>query len=58
VWEKSKAAITDLVWPGRHVMILRCTEFGMLLEVGGSPVPLIDGSHTAGSGAGWFPELR
>jgi len=39
-------------------MILRCTEFGMLLEVGGSPVPLIDGSQTAGSGAGWFPELR
>jgi aspartate/glutamate racemase len=39
-------------------MILRCTEFGMLLEVRSSPVPLIDGSRTAGSGAGWFPELR
>jgi hypothetical protein len=39
-------------------MILRCTKFGMLLEVRGSPVPLIDGSQTAGSGAGWFPELR
>lgn len=39
-------------------MILRCTEFGMLLEVRSSPVPLIDGSRTAGSGAGWFLELR
>lgn len=42
MWEKSKAAITDLVWPGRQAMILRCTEFGMLLEVRGSLVPLID----------------
>jgi hypothetical protein len=39
-------------------MILRCTKFGMLLEVRGSQLPLIDGSQTAGSGAGWFPELR
>ena len=40
--EKFKAAITDLVQRGAQAVILGCTEFGMLLEAGDSPVPLID----------------
>src|SRR4249919_1729823 len=40
--EKFKAAITDLVRRGAQAVILGCTEFGMLLEAGDSPVPLID----------------
>jgi aspartate racemase len=40
--EKFKAAIADLVRRGAQAIILGCTEFGMLLEAGDSPVPLID----------------
>jgi aspartate racemase len=38
---KFKAAITD-VQRGAQAVILGCTEFGILLEAGDSPVPLID----------------
>ena len=40
--EKFKAGIADLVRHGAQAVILGCTEFGMLLEAGDSPVPLID----------------
>jgi aspartate racemase len=40
--EKFRAAIADLVLRGVEAVILGCTEFGMLLEAGDSPVPLID----------------
>jgi aspartate racemase len=40
--EKFKAAIADLVQRGAQAVILGCTEFGMLLDAGDSPVPLID----------------
>jgi aspartate racemase len=39
---KFKAAITDFVQRGAQAVILGCTEFGILLEAGDSPVPLID----------------
>jgi aspartate racemase len=40
--ETFKAAIADLVQRGAQAVILGCTEFGMLLDAGDSPVPLID----------------
>jgi aspartate racemase len=40
--DKFKAAIADLVQRGAQAVILGCTEFGMLIEAGDSPVPLID----------------
>jgi len=40
--EKFKAAIASLVRRGAQAIILGCTEFGMLLEAGDSPVPPID----------------
>jgi aspartate racemase len=39
---KFQAAITDLVTRGAEVIILACTEFGMLVKPGDSPVPIID----------------
>jgi aspartate racemase len=39
---KFQAAITDLVTRGAEVIILACTEFGMLVEPEDSPVPIID----------------
>jgi aspartate racemase len=39
---KFKAAIDDLVTRGAEVIILGCTEFGMLVEAQDSPVPVID----------------
>jgi aspartate/glutamate racemase len=39
---KFKAAITDLVTRGAEVIILACTEFGMLVQADDSPVPIID----------------
>jgi aspartate racemase len=44
--EKFKAAIGDLVQRGAQAVILGCTEFGILLEAGDSPVPLIDTTLT------------
>lgn len=39
---KFKAAIADLVERGAEVIVLGCTEFGMLVEPEDSPVPIID----------------
>ena len=39
---KFQAAITDLVARGAEVIILACTEFGMLVQAQDSPVPVID----------------
>jgi aspartate racemase len=39
-----KAAIADLVARGAQVIILGCTEFGMLVNQEDSPVPIIDTS--------------
>ena len=39
---KFRAAIADLVARGAEVVILGCTEFGMLVEPEDSAVPLID----------------
>jgi aspartate racemase len=39
---KFQAAITDLVTRGAEVIILACTEFGMLVKPEDSPVPIID----------------
>lgn len=39
---KFKAAIADLVARGAEVIILGCTEFGMLVKAEDSPVPIID----------------
>jgi aspartate racemase len=39
---KFRAAIADLVERGAQAVILGCTEFGMLLNLDDSPVPLID----------------
>jgi aspartate racemase len=40
--EKFKAAIADLVSRGAEVIVLGCTEFGMLVKSEDSPVPVID----------------
>jgi aspartate racemase len=40
--EKFKAAIADLVSRGAQVVILGCTEFGLLVQPEDSSVPLID----------------
>jgi aspartate racemase len=37
-----QAAITDLVARGAEVIVLACTEFGLLVQPGDSPVPVID----------------
>src|SRR5215813_3563283 len=37
-----QAAITDLVARGAEVIVLACTEFGMLVQAEDSPVPVID----------------
>ncbi|KAH7149085.1 aspartate racemase [Dactylonectria estremocensis] len=42
--EKFKAAIADLVSRGAEVVILGCTEFGMLVHAEDSTVPIIDTS--------------
>lgn len=42
--EKFKAAIADLVSRGAEVIILGCTEFGMLVRAEDSSAPLIDTS--------------
>ncbi len=39
---KFKDAIADLVKRGAEVIILGCTEFGMLVRPEDSPVPIID----------------
>jgi aspartate racemase len=39
---KFRAAIEDLVTRGAEVVILGCTEFGLLVQPEDSPVPLID----------------
>ena len=39
---KFQAAIADLVTRGAEVIILACTEFGMLVTAEDSPVPIID----------------
>ena len=39
---KFQAAIADLVMRGAEVIILACTEFGMLVRAEDSPVPIID----------------
>jgi aspartate racemase len=39
---KFQAAITDLVIRGAEVIVLACTEFGMLVKAEDSPVPIID----------------
>ena len=39
---KFQAAITDLVTRGAEVIILACTEFGMLVKPQDSTVPIID----------------
>src|SRR5262249_42852565 len=39
---KFQAAIADLVTRGAEVIILACTEFGMLVKPQDSPVPIID----------------
>lgn len=39
---KFQAAITGLVTPGAEIIILACTEFGMLVKPEDSPVPIID----------------
>ena len=35
-------AISDLVARGAEVIVLACTEFGMIVQPGDSPVPVID----------------
>lgn len=40
--DKFKDAIADLVVRGAQVIILGCTEFGMLVRAEDSPVPIID----------------
>jgi len=37
-----QAAITDLVARGAEVIVLACTEFGMVVQAQDSPVPVID----------------
>ena len=37
-----QAAITDLAARGAEVIVLACTEFGMVVQPGESPVPVID----------------
>jgi aspartate racemase len=37
-----RAAIADLVTRGAEVIVLACTEFGMIVQPGDSPVPVID----------------
>jgi hypothetical protein len=37
-----RAAITDLAGRGAEVIVLACTEFGMVVQPGDSPVPVID----------------
>ena len=37
-----QAAITDLTARGAEVIVLACTEFGMLVKAEDSPVPVID----------------
>jgi aspartate racemase len=39
---KFQAAIDDLVTRGAEVIVLACTEFGMLVKAEDSPVPIID----------------
>jgi aspartate racemase len=39
---KFQAAITDLVARGAEVIVLACTEFGMVVQAEDSPVPVID----------------
>jgi aspartate racemase len=39
---KFKAAMEDLAHRGAEVIILGCTEFGMLVQAEDSPVPIID----------------
>ena len=40
--DRFKAAIADLVERGAEVILLGCTEFGMLVKAKDSPVPIID----------------
>ncbi|HEY7276317.1 MAG TPA: amino acid racemase [Trebonia sp.] len=40
--EKFRAAMADLAERGAEAVVLGCTEFGMLVEDGDSPVPVID----------------
>jgi aspartate racemase len=40
--EKFRRAIADLVSRGAEVIVLGCTEFGMLVKPEDSPVPIID----------------
>lgn len=42
--EKFKAAIADLVARGAEAIILGCTEFGILVQLEDSAVPIIDTS--------------
>jgi aspartate racemase len=42
--DKFRLAIADLVARGAEAVILGCTEFGMIVEDGDSPVPLFDTS--------------
>ena len=37
-----RATITDLAARGAEVIVLACTEFGMVVQAGDSPVPVID----------------
>ena len=39
---KFRAAIADLVGRGAQVIVLGCTEFGLLVKADDSPVPLVD----------------
>jgi aspartate/glutamate racemase len=39
---KFQAAITDLAARGAEVIVLACTEFGMVVQAEDSPVPVID----------------
>jgi hypothetical protein len=39
---KFRAAITDLVARGAEVIVLACTEFGILVQAEDGPVPVID----------------
>ena len=39
---KFQSAISDLVARGAEVIVLACTEFGMLVRTEDSPVPVID----------------
>jgi len=40
--DKFRATMVDLAARGAQVIILGCTEFGMLVSAEDSPVPLID----------------